>query len=109
MENEKQIQVEVQPQNQMPTPPAVKPDNYLVWAILSTILCCMPFGVVAIVNASKIDSLWATGQYLAAQDAAQKTKKWCWAAFGCGAAFWFFYVIYIVVVVGFSVFAEELF
>ena len=28
-----------------------RPDNYLVWAILTTILCCLPFGVVSIVFA----------------------------------------------------------
>ncbi|MGB4290272.1 MAG: CD225/dispanin family protein, partial [Dethiobacteria bacterium] len=24
-------------------------DDYLVWAILATIFCCLPFGIVAIV------------------------------------------------------------
>ena len=38
-----------------------KPDNYLVWAILSTVFCCLPLGIVAIVKASKVDALWAQG------------------------------------------------
>ena len=35
-----------------------KPDNFLPWAIVSTVLCCLPFGIVAIVYASKVDTLW---------------------------------------------------
>ena len=110
MENEKQpIQVEGQPQNQMPTtPPAVKPDNYLVWAILSTLFCCMPFGVISIIYATHVDNFWAMGQYAIAESTAQKAKKWLWAAIGSGFAIWLFYVIYIFAIVGLSAFAELL-
>ena len=41
--------------------PPMKPDNNLVWAILSTILCCLPLGIVAIVYASKVDGLYNQG------------------------------------------------
>ncbi len=34
----------------------LKPDNFLVWAILSTVLCCLPLGIVAIVYANKVDN-----------------------------------------------------
>lgn len=47
-----------------------KPDNCLVWAILTTVLCCLPFGIVSIVYASKVDSEWALGHYDEAEDAA---------------------------------------
>ncbi|WP_417935251.1 CD225/dispanin family protein [Flagellimonas maritima] len=30
-----------------------KPDNYLVWAILSTIFCCIGTGIASIIYASK--------------------------------------------------------
>lgn len=53
-----------------------KPDNYLVWAILTTVCCCMPFGIVSIVYASKVDSLYIAQQYVAAQQAADNAKKW---------------------------------
>lgn len=36
-----------------------KPDNNLVWGILVTILCCLPFGIVSIIKASSVDNLWA--------------------------------------------------
>ena len=34
-----------------PTPAAGKPPNYLIQAILVTLCCCLPFGIVAIVYA----------------------------------------------------------
>ena len=53
-----------------------KPDNYLVWAILTTICCCWPLGIVAIVYAAKVNNLYMTGQYQAAQEASANAKKW---------------------------------
>ncbi len=55
---------------------AREPDNYLVWAILSTVLCCLPFGIVSIVYSTKVSGLWASGQYGPAQEAANNAKKW---------------------------------
>lgn len=65
-------------------PPMVKPNNYLVWAILGTIFCCLPFGIVSIVYASKVDGLWLAGNYFAATEAARKAKTWFWWSFGIG-------------------------
>ncbi|OBF92886.1 hypothetical protein A5791_13535 [Mycobacterium sp. 852002-51163_SCH5372311] len=57
------------------------PNNYLVWAILTTLFCCLPFGVVAIVKSSQVNGLWAQGQYAEAQASAEAAKKWSmWAA-----------------------------
>ena len=58
-----------------------KPDSGLVWAILTTIFCCLPFGIVSIVYASKVDSMWYMGNFQAAMDDAKKAKNWAlWAA-----------------------------
>ncbi len=58
-----------------------KPDNYLVWAILSTIFCCLPLGIVSIIYSSKVDSQYNAGDYLGAQDSADKAKKFAmWGA-----------------------------
>ncbi|OBG76182.1 MULTISPECIES: CD225/dispanin family protein [unclassified Mycobacterium] len=53
-----------------------EPDNYLVWAILCTVLCCLPFGIVSIVYSNKVSGLWAQGRYPEAQEAANNAKKW---------------------------------
>ena len=57
-------------------PSMTKPDNNLVWAIVSTVLCCLPLGIVSIISATKVDNLWATGQYEAAIKEAKKAKDW---------------------------------
>jgi hypothetical protein len=69
-----------QPEYPQPTPP----DNGLVWAILVTIFCCVPFGIVAIVKAASVNSLWNAGNYDKANEAAASARKWCWIAFICG-------------------------
>ena len=53
-----------------------EPDNYLVWAILCTVLCCLPFGIASIVYSTKVSGLWAQGRYAEAQTAAGNAKKW---------------------------------
>jgi hypothetical protein len=53
-----------------------EPDNYLVWAILVTVLCCLPFGIVSIVYSTKVSGLWTQGRYAEAQSAANNAKKW---------------------------------
>jgi Interferon-induced transmembrane protein len=64
-----------QPPPQAP-PPAAQPSNHLVFAILTTIFCCLPFGIVAIVKASQVNGLWAQGRYAEAQQSADSAKKW---------------------------------
>jgi hypothetical protein len=52
------------------------PDNYLVWAILTTVFCCLPLGIVSIVYSTKVSGLWSQGRYAEAQAAADNAKKW---------------------------------
>ncbi|RAV15978.1 CD225/dispanin family protein [Mycobacterium colombiense] len=57
-------------------PAAAQPNNYLVWSILATLFCCLPFGIVAIVKSSQVNGLWAQGRYAEAQASADSAKKW---------------------------------
>ena len=76
-------------------PQGPPPDNYLVWSILSTLLCCLPLGIVAIINSSKVNGLWAAGQFAEAQKASQDAKKFAmWSAL----AIVIIAVIYVVIV-----------
>jgi hypothetical protein len=66
-------------------PPAgVKVESYLPWAIASTICCCWPFGIPAIVFAAQVGSKLAIGDVTGARAASEKAKMWCWIAFGAG-------------------------
>ncbi|KZS84492.1 CD225/dispanin family protein [Mycobacterium persicum] len=95
-----------QPQPGWPAPQpgyAPEPDNYLVWAILATILCCLPFGIVSIVYSTKVSGLWAQGRYAEAQAASANAKKWAIisaiAGAGIGVIVGVIYVILIAVAV----------
>lgn len=57
--------------------PGPKPDNFMVWSILVTCCCCLIGGIVAIVYSSKVNNLWARGQYDEAYQAANNAKTWC--------------------------------
>lgn len=68
-------------------PPRVvgpKVPNHLVWAILATIFCCLPFGIVAIVYAAQVDGKVAAGDYTGAVETSKKAKTWCWVSFAVG-------------------------
>lgn len=81
-------------------PEAPKPSNYLALAILSTIFCCLPFGIVSIVFASKVDNQWYSGDYDGAVESARKAKTWFWLSFGLGLVLDIIITIYYVLVIG---------
>lgn len=74
------------------------PPNYLVWAIVTTVLCCLPLGVVSIVYAAQVNGKWSSGDHQGAQESSQKAKQWAiWSAIA-GLIVAVLYVIFIVVV-----------
>ena len=86
-----------QPQPSKPQPTGPRPKNYLVLAILSTILCCLPFGIVSIVYAAKVDNYWNAGDYLGAEAASRKAKGWMLAAVITCLAITVLYIVLIAV------------
>ena len=56
------------------------PDTYMVWAILATLLCCLPFGIVSIVKASQVSSLYYQGNYAEARAASRAARNWAIAS-----------------------------
>ncbi|MES2923273.1 MAG: CD225/dispanin family protein [Verrucomicrobiota bacterium] len=56
-------------------------------AIVVTLFCCLPFGIVSIVYAAKVDGLKTRGDFAGAMSAAASSRTWCnvsilvWAAF----------------------------
>ena len=66
----------------IPPGPPVHVDNYLVFAILTTVLCCLPAGIPAIVYASQVNSKLQLGDVAGAQLASKNAKMWCWISFG---------------------------
>ena len=75
-----------------PAPPQRQPagarpgdvPNYLVQAILVTIFCCLPFGIVAIVFAAQVNGKLERGDHEGALRASKTAKLWSWVSFGVG-------------------------
>ncbi|SFQ43506.1 MULTISPECIES: CD225/dispanin family protein [Actinomadura] len=65
-----------------PAPPpgpahsAGPPPNHLPWAIATTILCCLPAGIVSIVFAAQVNSKWMSGDQAGAYKASNNAKTW---------------------------------
>jgi hypothetical protein len=62
-----------------------RPDSYLALAIISTILCCLPTGIVSIIYATKVNSAYEDGNYDEAIKASKNAKTW--GLISIGAAF----------------------
>lgn len=69
-----------------------KPDNYLVWAILSTIFCCVPTGIASIIYAAKVNELYAKQEYHEAVRASKNAKMWALIGAGISVLFWIVYL-----------------
>ncbi len=62
----------MQPDNNTPRPPM--PENYLLWSILATVLCCFIPGIVAIIFSSQVSSRYYTGDYDGARRASRNAQ-----------------------------------
>jgi hypothetical protein len=60
-----------------PQPYTPPPPNRLALAILCTIFCFTPFGIVAIVKSTSVNPLWAQGRWGEACRASRSVKSWC--------------------------------
>jgi len=60
----------------------------LIPAILATLFCCQPFGIVAIVYAVIAASREQSGDYDGARLSADSAQMWCWISFAVGLVAW---------------------
>jgi hypothetical protein len=74
--------------------------SHLVMAILATLFCCLPFGIVGIVFASQVGSKLAAGDYAGAQKASKSAATWSWVAIGLGLVGGILYAVLISLPVG---------
>jgi len=83
-------------QPQYGQPVGAPPPNYLVWAILSTLFCCLPLGIVSIVFAAQVNSKHAAGDVAGALEASKKAKSFAFWSAGIGVAVLVVYIIFAV-------------
>lgn len=71
--------------------------NHLVWSILTTLFCCMPLGIAAIVYSSKVDTKLAMGDYEGALNSSKTARNLCIIALACGAAIIIIYILLFII------------
>ncbi len=85
------------------------PRNWLAESILVTIFCCLPFGIVGIINAANVNTRWAVGDYDGAQRASEEAARWTKIGFYVSLALWAAYILFYVLIfaglIGFGVFS----
>ena len=82
-----------QPQyaNQQPVQNAAAepcPPTNLVWAIITTLLCCLPAGIVGIFYAIKVQNKYREGDIEGAKRASETGAWWCIASIILGSLSW---------------------
>ena len=82
------------------TPPA-KPDSWLVGAILTTLLCCTPLGIAAIIFSTKGTGHWDRGEYEQAVKAFDTAKTLTLISVGLGVVLSVVYFVLVVASNGF--------
>ncbi len=70
-----------------------RPNSYLALAIISTILCCLPIGIVGIVYATKVNSSYEDGTYDEAISASKNAKTWGLVSVGIAVIGWLIYIL----------------
>lgn len=58
------------------------------WAIMSTLFCFLPTGVVSIVHALKVDRLQTAGNLEGARESSRKARKWAFISLWVACAWW---------------------
>ncbi len=79
------------------------PKSYLAQSILVTVFCCMPLGIVGIVNAANVESRFYAGDIEGAKRASREAKRWSDIGLWIGIAGIFLYFVTVVTVTLFSI------
>lgn len=83
------------PQGRPPCPP-----THLAWAIITTLFCCLPFGIVSIVYASGVNSAYAMGNYAEAQRKSKAAANWALASAISAVVICLLYLFVFVLILG---------
>ena len=86
------------------TPPGPKgpfSENWLVEAILVTLLCCLPFGIVGIIFAAQVNTKQQAGDMEGAEKARNDAAKWTKIGFWVGII-WLVLVFVFYLFIGFA-------
>lgn len=75
------------------------PNSHMGLALVTTLCCCSPLGLIAIYKASKVRDYYIMGQYNSALIASNSAKRWCVISFCIS----FFINLFFLTIVTFSI------
>ena len=70
------------------------PPTNMVWAILTTLLCCQVLGIIAIIYAAQVSSRYYAGDIECAKKYSERAAIWCIASIVCGLIYMPFAIIF---------------
>ncbi len=73
------------------------PKTWLLESILVTLFCCLPLGIVGIINAANVSSKYESGDLEGAKKASQEAAKWTKYGFFAGLIVVILYLVFIFV------------
>lgn len=73
------------------------PKTWLVESIIVTLLCCLPFGIAAIVYATQVETAYMSKQYDTACEKSDKAKTMILWGIGIGVAFTLLYIAFLII------------
>ncbi len=82
--------------NSYPANNACCPPTYLVFSIVVTLLCCIPFGIIGIVNAANVTSRFNAGDIQGASKASRNARLWSTIALCCGIIGSIIYILLVI-------------
>lgn len=62
------------------------PKNHLALAVLTTLFCCLPFGIISLIYAIQVNISANSGNFKMAEFSSEKALFWGKVALWCGAA-----------------------
>ncbi len=77
------------------------PKTWLVESILATLLCCLPFGIIGIIYASKVETRFYAGDLVGAVKASSAAETWTLVSF-------FFGLFGFLIFIGLAIFGTSL-
>jgi hypothetical protein len=80
-----------------PGPKGPFSENWLVEAILVTLLCCLPFGVVGIIFAAQVNTKQQAGDMEGAEKSRREAAKWTKLGFWIGIAGIILYILFVLI------------
>lgn len=71
------------------------PNTWLIASILATLFCCVPLGLVGVVKAARVETLWRAGKYEEAGQTSAEARKWTIITLICGIIILVLYYMFI--------------